>query len=188
MNKMMQCSRLIPVVVTLALASPVLGQSSANFKLDEHAFNAGGHPNEGVILTSASFKVSLDALGDGVARLGLTSSNFRMEAGLVASYPPPGEVRGFAILGDKQTMFWDPEPSVGVYNLYAGSLTGLTGSGNYGTCLVWDITGTMTADTTTPTAGEGRIYLVTAENRLAEEGPAGWTTGGSERTPAPPCP
>jgi len=137
---------------------------------------------------SASFKISLDAIGDGVTRRGLSSPGYRMQAGFVPVYPPPGEVHGLRLLGDKETLFWNPEPSVGTYNLYAGSLDGLTGSDDYGTCLEWELTGTATTDSTDLTPGDGRIYLVTAKNRLAAEGTKGWRSGGQERPANPSCP
>jgi len=40
------------VILSLALALPVLAQESMSYRLTEHAFNAGAHPTTGVALTS----------------------------------------------------------------------------------------------------------------------------------------
>ena len=58
---------MIPLV--LLLVFPVLAQESASYKLNEHTFNSGGNPSDGVVLTSASYKITLDAIGDSVTEL-----------------------------------------------------------------------------------------------------------------------
>ena len=79
-------------------ATPTLAQQSASYKLNEFAMNEGGHPADGAILASASFRIKLDAIGDGLASPTMSSSGFHMDASFVATYPPPGEVRGLGLL------------------------------------------------------------------------------------------
>ena len=43
----------------------------------------------------------------------------------------------------------------------------------YGNCEQQEITGETTTDTDTPPGGDGYFYLVTAENRVDEEGTKG---------------
>ena len=103
-----------------------------------------------------------------------------MDAGLVPAYPPPREVTGLVFLDD-DTLHWDPEPSVGVYNLYRDTLPALP-EGGYGSCDQQGLTTTGATDVAPPPGvGDGYFYLVTAENRLAEEGTKGFDTGAVER-------
>jgi len=64
--------------MTAGLAIVVL----AALKVESATLNAGGHPLQGTKLGSASYRVSLDALGDS-ARSGLTSASFRLDGGFV---------------------------------------------------------------------------------------------------------
>lgn len=167
------------VLALAVLAVPAQAQQSASFKLTEHAFNAGGNPEQGVVLDSTSFRVTLDAIGDSVAIIGLTSSSFHVDGSFALSYPPPGEVRGLRFL-DSYTLEWAPEKSVGDYNLYRDSLGNLSGGG-YGACLYQELLSELVTDADTPASGDTYFYLVTAENRLDEEGTKGWTSFGPER-------
>jgi hypothetical protein len=171
----------------LALAPNARAQQSASYRLEEHALNAGGRPVDGVRAFSASFVVSLDALGQGVLGRGLSSASYRMEGGLVSAYPPPGEVTGL-FLTDTETLVWDPEPSVGHYNLYRDLLSSLSGLG-YGQCEQQGLTAATATDADVPSsAGEGYFYLVTAANRLHEEGTKGWDSSAVERSNSEACP
>jgi hypothetical protein len=177
----------------LAVLAGLLGvglaaaQVSTSYKLTEHVFNAGGHPAEGVMLTSTSYRVTLDAIGDSVTGYGLSSASYRMDGSFGFCFPPPGEVTGLHFT-DHQTLVWDAERSVGVYNLYRNLMSVLSG-GDTGTCEQHDLTATTATDTDpAPSAGDGFFYLVTAENRLAEEGTKGWRSSGSERPNPLPCP
>ena len=100
-------------------------QTSASYRLQESVLNAGGHPAQGAVLSSPSFRVKLDALGDGVLGSALASPSFRMDGGFVGAYPPPGEVRGDRF-ASKTLLVWDPEKSVGTYDVYRGSLASLS--------------------------------------------------------------
>jgi hypothetical protein len=168
------------VLLGLILGGSVLAQESPNYKLQEHVFNAGGHPQGGVTLTSASFRISLDALGEGIASAPLTSSSFILDGGFCTGYPPAGEVDGLAFQ-DAISLGWNPESSVGTYNLYRDLLGNLPGLA-YGICEQEGLDSETVSDTETPPVGEGYFYLVTAENRLAEEGPKGSDSSGTKRT------
>ena len=98
------------ILLVLLLAFPVLAQESASYKLAEHTFNAGGNPSDGVVLTSTSYSITLDAIGDSVVARGLSSASFGMDGGFISGYPPPGEVDGLYFT-DPATLVWSPEPS-----------------------------------------------------------------------------
>ncbi len=179
------------ILAGLLLCGTALAQTSTNFKLEEYTLNSGGTPSQGVDLTSASFSITLASIGDGVVATGLASSSFGMDVGFDVAYPPPGEVAATCGAGepclvftDSETLTWPAERSAGVYNLYRDDT-----SDGYGDCEQQDIAGTTTTDTATPTAAF--FYLVTAENRLAEEGTKGFQSNATERLGAvglPPCP
>lgn len=173
-------------LLLLIVSAPLLAQTSTSFKLTEHALDAGGHPEEGVVMTSGSFRVTLDAIGESVTGGGLGSASFSLDGGFSAAYPAPGEVSGL-LFSDSQTLVWDPERSVGAYNLYRDTITALSGLG-YGQCEQQDLEEATATDPDTTPAGDGYFYLVTAENRLAEEGTKGDDGDGSERANPSPCP
>jgi hypothetical protein len=168
-------------VVLWAVGS--LAQSSASYKLTESVFNAGGNPAP--VLTSASYAMTLDALGDSVSGTNLASASYSSDAGFAGLFHPPGEVLDLRFT-DSTHMAWDPEPSVGFYNLYRGLVSGL--SGGYGSCLSAGLTGESGVDAATPSSGQCFFYLVTAENRIAEEGTLGQTSSGAQRPNTSPCP
>jgi hypothetical protein len=182
----MKHSIALAAIATACLVLPAAAQQSPSFRLDEHVFNEGGHPASGTVLTSASFTISLDAIGEAATGTGLSSASFRMDGSFGAAYPPPGEVTGLR-LTDHQTLVWDPERSVGVYHLYRDLLSGLAGLG-YGTCHEQDIPGETATDADTPPTGNGYFYLVTAENRLDEEGTKGSDGDSNPRGNPSPCP
>jgi hypothetical protein len=171
----------------MAVSPVAWGQESPSYRLTEHSFNAGGRPNDGGTASSASFLLSLDALGQETVGRPLGSASYRMEGGFVSAYPPPGEATGLLFL-DADTLAWDPEPSAGHYNLYRDLLSSLAGLG-YGQCEEHGLTTTTTTDTDIPSpAGEGYFYLVTAANRLREEGTKGWDSDLGERPNPNACP
>jgi hypothetical protein len=94
-----------------------------------------------------------------------------MEASFGNAYPPPGEVTGLQFT-DATTLAWSPEHSAGSYNVYRDALTALTGGG-YGTCWEQETPAATVTDADPVPAGNGFFYLVTAENRLGEEGTKG---------------
>ena len=163
----------------LIASSAVFAQESASYKLAEHVFNAGGHPENGTVLSSSSFKITLDSIGEGLASGPLSSASHSIGGGFGAPYPPPGEVTNL-MFADEDTLEWDPEKSVGVYNLYRGLISNVAGLG-FGACEQQDITDTSTDDTDAVPAEDGFFYLVTAENLLAEDGTKGSQSDGTER-------
>lgn len=172
--------------VAAASASAVCAQSSASYQLTESAINCGGDPLGGVVLTSASFKVTLDAIGDSVAGGPLASSSYSSDVGLPPSLKPPGEVFSLHFT-DKFTLAWQPENSVGTYRLYRGLSSDLPST--YGTCLTpGGLTTEQATDSATPSPGQCFVYLVTARNRISEEGTLGNTSSGTPIPNNSPCP
>lgn len=176
----------VVAIAVLAIPSPILAQSSPSHTLSEQVFNGGGRPAQAVISTSASFRISLDSIGEPIAAHTLAGPSFRMDGGLAASFPPAGEIDGLLLLADRQTLVWSPEPASTAYNVYTGLLSSLPGS--YGACAVARVPGTSAIDVTTPAPGTGLFYLVTGVNRLREEGTKGRTSSGVVRTNPAPCP
>lgn len=158
------------------------GQQSASYKLEEWNLNSGGHPRDGVTPLSPSFRLSLDALDDGVMPVEMSGASFTVNSGLTAAYAPPGEVTGL-VFADLQTLVWNPESSAGLYNLYKGDLA-VGGGGN---CEQPGIPVPTSTESSVPATGSGWFYLVTVENRLGVEGTQGDLSSGMERTGGP-CP
>jgi hypothetical protein len=75
---------------------------------------------------SASRRITLDAIGEGVVSGTSSSASFLMEGGFVSPYPPPGEVNKL-LFASKITLTWEPEQSVGKYNLYRDLISTLPG-------------------------------------------------------------
>ena len=171
-------------VLLLGVSLGLFAQTSASYQLTESVFNAGGNPAP--VLTSTSYQVTLDSVGDSVSGGILTSASYSNSPGFPSAYPPPGEV-ATVTFSNKTTLTWTPEGSTGTYNLYRGLLSDLPG--NYGACkLPANIAGETTTDTDTPASGQCFFYLVTAENRLAEEGTKGKDSAGAEHPNPAPCP
>ena len=183
--------RAVVGLVALLAVGGAMAQSSSSFKLEEHAFNAGSHPDHGTTPQSASYNVTLDSLGDSVATRALTGSSFRMTAGFALSYPPPGEVAakcGQPGAGCMQlahtggaagttTLSWPAESSVGSYNLYRDTVSNLLDLG-YGVCDQTALPDEMTTDDEPVPSNDGFFYLITAENLLGEEGTKGFRIEG----------
>ena len=167
------------VVVGIAGSSPVTAQQSASYHISDHTLNAGGRPEGGMTASSASYRISLESLGEGPVRTGLASASYHMDTSFVSGYPPPGEVTGLRFT-DETTLVWDAERSVGVYDLYRDALAALSGGG-YGVCFQPDLPDATATDGDPVSPGGGFFYLVTAENRLGEEGTKGTDGAGAER-------
>src|SRR5215510_14340335 len=163
---------LLPLLLFLRTGlDGVFGQTSVSYKLTEGAFNAGGNPNQGAVLASGSFRIRLDAVGDGLLGTGLQSSSFHLDAGFIDLYPPPGEVKNLMFTG-KSAFTWSPEKSAGVYNVYRSQIRTLPGS--FGVCFAQALPINSGTDATSPSAGTGFFYLVTAKNRIRQEGTKGY--------------
>jgi hypothetical protein len=78
----------------------------------------------------------------------------------------------------RDVMEWAPHPSAGAYNLYRNKLSYLT---DYGPCYQQAIAAPTATDPEPPTSRVGFYYLVTVENRLAEEGGKGTDSAGTAR-------
>lgn len=173
----------------LCLASPAFAQQSPSYKLEEYVFNSGGDPTGGAFASSASYRIKLDAVGEGVIGPGLGSASFRMDGGFAGAYPPPGEVLSL-FFPNKSSLAWSPERSVGTYDLYRDLVSTLPGS--FGSCSQSAIGGTSATDASNPATHASYFYLVTAKNRLAEEGTKGYSrfpvSGAVERPNPAPCP
>ncbi len=167
-------------------ALPALAQTSASYHLQEHTLNAGGQPANGAVSTSASFHLKLDAIGDVVVGSGMASASFHADGGFVGDYPPPGEVHGLAFT-TATSMIWNPEKSVGFYELYRDSLSSLL-TGSTGSCFLSALAAESASDATVPALASGLFYLVTARNTLSEEGTKGYRSTGAERPNPLPCP
>jgi hypothetical protein len=180
------CRLIVLFGVVLLLSAPCsFAQESASYRLAEHAFNEGGHPDAGLIVSSASYRITLDAVGDSVTGLGLSSASYTMEGGFVSRYPPPAEVLGLIFL-DRTTLGWQAEKSASHYDLYRGLATAVSGS-YAGACHEAGIAGETTTDGESPPAAEGFFYLVTATNSLGEEGTRGTRDPGVQRAETGQC-
>jgi len=177
---------LLAAVLAAAGSSTALAQSSASYRIEEKALNEGGRPAQGIASASASYRISLDAIGGPAAGVTMSAPSFQLGGGLAPAFTPPGEVSGLQLLADRQTMTWSPEPASAVYNIYSGVLSSLPGP--FGACAIARVAGTTAADSTVPTPGTGLFYLVTGVNRLREEGTKGRTSSGTERANPAPCP
>ena len=166
-------------------ASSLFAQQSGSYRLESTVINEGGRPLQGAVLTGSAFRISLDAIGDAVAASGFGSASYRVDGGLVAAYPPPGEVQNQKWT-NASNMTWDPEKSAGLYEVYKGLISGLPGG--FGACFQSALASPATAEGATPPVGDGWFYLVTAKNGLGEEGTKGYQTGGAERGNSLPCP
>ena len=113
------------------------------------------------------------------ASVSLESASFRIDPSWGLSYPPPDEVSGL-LFSDAETLAWGAERSVGVYQLYRDRISALTGL-DYGECEQQNLQHPTTTDADPVPAGDGFFYLVTAQNRLAEEGTKGFRSDGDER-------
>ncbi len=178
-------------LVVLSSAAPIFAQESASYALREQAFNNGGDPRQGIVMSSPMFAITLDSIGESIAGGAMTSSSYAIGSGHDGRYVPALEVLGLrlrsAYPGSSTTILeWSPEPSVGAYGLYRDLLSVL-GTG-YGVCVAHDLTIESATDAGVPAIGRGYFYLVTAENRLAEEGTLGFDSLGAERPNATPCP
>jgi len=175
------------IVLAAALGSGALAQTSASYDMKAHVVHEGGNPFQGVVLTSGGFRMTLDAVGQGLFAGPLGSASFAMGVGFVAPYPAPGEVRGLTLLADRKTLTWLPEGAADHYNVYRDQLQTLPGP--YGICWASPLPSTTAIDNAVPGSGAaGLFYLVTSENVLDEEGTKGLTSAGAERANPAPCP
>lgn len=168
------------------LVSGALAQVSASFQVTESIWNAGGHPQDGMVLTSSRFRVTLDGIGESAPPVPMRSASYTAVLGFVGQFPSPGEVGGLELL-DAVSLTWASERSAGAYNVYRDDLGALPGGG-YGTCWQAGLVAPAATDPQAPASGRGAFYLVTVENRLGEESTKGRASDGTERSNTAPCP
>lgn len=166
----------------LSLALLAYSQQSASFRIEQGAFNNGGNPVP--VLSSPDGQITLDCVGDGISTTGVSSASHSADPGLPGEYRPPGEVLNIRF-SDNVTFSWNSEASVGTYNVYRGDLSNL--ASGYGACFSQGLNGTLAIDAGSPSAGQCYFYLVTAENRVAEEGTMGKRSDGTPRVNPAPC-
>ncbi len=176
----------IAIAIASFLCLPAIPQESKNFKVEGGSLNAGGHPSDGVAPASPSYRLTLGAIGEGVAPLPLASASFGVGGGFASTYPPPGEVQDLRF-ADPATLEWHAETSAGTYSVYRDSSGMLTG-GPFGACELTGIAGTTASDGSSPGPGTSWFYLVTASNLLGEEGSLGADGSGVQRIHPGPCP
>jgi hypothetical protein len=164
---------------------PVAAQESASYKLTETTINNGGNPGALGEPGSAHFLITLDAVGDAVVRTGAASASFRVDAGFVGRYGPPGEVTGARFV-NKSALVWNPAPWAYRFEVYRGTIGSLPGA--FGACFAGDLAAPTANDASVPSPGQGHFYLVTARNTLREEGPKGYGSDGTEQANPVPCP
>ena len=180
--------RIVPCLAVLTVSIfTAHAQTSAAFHVTEYSLDGGGNPRQGQRLASATYRVSLDEIGEGVVATGLSGSTYHATSGFGAGYPPPGEVAGLAFAKDRVTLSWRAERSAGSYSVYRGPVDKLP-SGNTGTCLASWLPVTTLADAAVPPRATAFLYLVTARNRLGEEGTKGPDSNGAPRPNPQPCP
>ena len=175
----------IALVCLFGTMIPCAAQTSASYSLTESLFNSGGSPQQGAILASSSYRVSLASVGDTPNVSALVSSSFRLDGGFVSANLPPGEVAGLGITTGTDIV-WNTERSAGTYNLYRNLVGSLPG--DYGACYQSALQVTSWIESENPPAGTGWFYLVTATSRLGEEGTKGYSSAGIERSNTAPCP
>jgi hypothetical protein len=162
------------LLVVVAVPSLAVAQTSASFRLTTSTFNGGGDPGNNGCAASASYRITIDALGGPSAAQAAASLSFHTATGFVDGLAPPGEVEGVAFT-DKITLTWNPERSVGTYQVYRDSLGSLPGDD--GECFASGSSSEGAVDADAPQAGDGWFYLVTAKNSLGEEGTKGAGAG-----------
>ena len=177
--------RTSPVLLAFLLASGsvvAFARTSTSYRLTEADQNCGGEPPTAV---STTYRVTLGTVGDAASQMGLSSTSFRMDVGFVAPYPPPLEVASQSWSGNA-LLTWSSEKSIGTYSVYRGDVATIATS--YGGCFAWNVGGPPVADLASPPAGGTWFYLVTAKNRLREEGTLGTNSLGATRPNSTPCP
>ena len=178
-------SVLLGALLSSFATAPAGSQTSASYKLQEASVNSGGDPRSTGTLVSAHYHITLDAIGDGAVRAGLSSASFHVDGGFVGRYRPPGEVTGDRFTS-ATTLQWNSEVAAGQYEAYRGTTTSLPGT--FGTCFASGLPTTTVADASNPQIGAAFFYLITARNSLLEEGTKGYRSNGTERGNPSPCP
>ena len=72
---------LIAMLLIVVSVELLFAQTSDNYKIEEYSFNNGGDPQDGVIVQSPSYMITLDSLGESIAGPASSGVSFSMEAG-----------------------------------------------------------------------------------------------------------
>ena len=166
--------RALLFLVCTLLTAPIWGQSSGSFRIEQSQMNAGGRPAQGQTAASASFRIGLDTIA-GSAPVAASSPSFAIESGFAGLYRPVGEVTGL-LFTSNDALTWSYEAAALRYNVYRD-----------GSCTQSAVSSNTATDADLPAAGATFFYLVTAVNRLHEEGPRGTESNGTPR-PGDVCP
>jgi hypothetical protein len=169
----------VAALAVLTVLANAHAQSSSSFQISNSVVNAGGHPQQGQKMESASYQVSLDAIGDAV--WSGASATYASGSGFVGRYRPPGELGNLRFTA-KINLTWNYDTGLTKSNLYRGA----TAAG--AACYQPNLPGNSFLEPASPSADTGWYYLVGAENLLGEEGPLGTGPGGAPRAPSAPCP
>lgn len=158
-------------------------QASASFHVTDAVLDAGGSGSPPP--ASGSFRITRSSLAEPFAVVAAASATFRLDDGALAAIRPAGEVRG-VVFTDPTTLVWHADPSGGDYAVYRGAIDTLPGG--FGDCLAHGMSLPAHQDPVLPDPGSGAFYLVTARNRLREEGTKGAASDGNARANSAPCP
>ena len=160
----------------------VKAQGSEGYLNRERSFNNGGNPSP--VLVSENFQINLGSLGENLTMSSCESNDYTLVGGFSFSYPPPGEVMNLRFV-DSSILEWDADLSAGTYNVYRGLVSELATT--YGSCHIVDIGQVQASDPEIPVQGECYFYIVTACNRVGEEGTMGRDSSDTERPNVSPC-
>lgn len=89
---------------------------------------------------------------------------------------------------ERTDLHWESCSPFSTYDVYRGSIRGDLPAGAYGACLQAGVTGSSASlDAAVPSSGDGFFYLVTGRSPSLEGG-LGFTSSGTPRPNASPCP
>jgi hypothetical protein len=173
------------LLLALPLGGMLWAQESPSFRISDQALNAGGHPSRGTTPSSTGYRTGPGSIGEPVVAGALGSASYHLHGGFVAAYPAPGEVSMLRFTSPLD-LAWDPEGSTGTYNVYRSLVGGLPQDA--GSCWQEGLVTPEASDADPLPPGATYFYLVTAVNRLREEGTRGRASDGSERVDSARCP
>ena len=177
----------IGAAVAVAAAScAAVAQTSASYDMKAHVVNEGGHPLQGAILSSGSFRMGLDSVGTGRLRPDHDQRVLFDGGRIRRALPRSGRGHG------RQAPRGPPHPRL-ERGAGRGALQRLPRPGPDASWTLRRVLGgagpaTTVTDDASPGTGAGFFYLVTADNTLDEEGTKGFTSAGAQRANLAPCP
>ncbi len=163
-------------LLLLLAGGAAMAQSGANWSVEDHSFNSGGTPVEGdTPLSPSGWELTLASIGDATRPVTAAGLSYSVTVGFGSAFEVPGEVMNL-VFTTAQTISWDADSSADQYNLYRDDT-----SDGYGNCEEQGLLAVTTTDASAPTPGNTFHYLVTASNRVAQEGTKGFQTDMTER-------